>query len=150
MQNATQLITIVIVVILVILLDLRSRREQDTLRDIISRQQQVHKDQLTEQRMAMESGFTRAVAAVSDATAKAVQSITYPETLSSPVQVPNSQLPAVREMPVRERVLDLDYTDPTDETMPEVVLRPDVGVLGDDVNGPLGIPGLHVDPARYG
>lgn len=97
---------------------------------------------------AQERTFQRAVLAVSDATAKAVQSITYPEALSTSSQVPNGELPAVREMPVRERDMTWDFSDPTDAGIPDPVLRPDSSMLGDP-HSPMGIPGFQVDPNRY-
>lgn len=145
MQNATQLGMVVVVLFLVLLLNHVHSQQQAALIDIINRQREDTQVQLR----AQNTGFEQAITAVSDATSKAVQSITYPDAQSNSPLVRNADLPSVREMPIRERDLSLDYTDPTDVTLPDTYFRPDVAMLTDDLNGPLGIPGLKIDRARY-
>jgi len=126
---------IAIVVAAVLLSQLIAGRNQPNSADLLAAQRE---------------SFQLAVSTVADATAKAIASITYPEAVSNSSLYKNEQLPSVREMPVLERDMTLDYSDPTDDTIPDwPVLRDPTGLLGDDVNAPLGIPGLLVDKERY-
>lgn len=140
---------ILITVVVLILWHLENVRAHNELTAASHRYEALAQRTITE----LQRTFTKAVEVTSDATAKAVQSITYPEVTQPATgngRVATENLLPPRDMGGLERDVTLDYSDPTDATIPDAVLRPDTAMLGDDLNSPMGIPGFKVDPQRYG